>query len=292
MFELEKLSSLKGAVSSSCSTVIGIRAAVPVEFRAAATRTCGLIRATLLDLGHLHQLGRPGLKGAVSGSGSTDGNIITAEPIGFRAATTSPSGKAVGLFRATLLDLGHLHQRGLPFLKGPLARAFSGSFSTKATRAAVPVGHWAAAHRAVSCFRRALLALGKFDQSGLPSLKGAVSGSGSTIGGIRAAEPVGHWAAASRAISFIRTTLLAFGQLCEFGHLGIKPTVSRSGSTVYVIRTAEPVRVRAAASRAIGCIRVVIALLTPGDQLGLFGFNLETRGQCHKSKAHSKDLHL
>ena len=146
--------------------------------------------------------------------------------------------------------------------------------------------------KAVGLVMATLFDLGKFDQSGLPSLKGAVSGSCSTVGGIRAAEPVGHWAAASRAISFIRTTLLAFGQLCEFGHLGIKPTVSRSGSTVYVIRTAEPVWVRAAASRAICCIRVVIALLTPGDQLGLFGFNLETRGQCHKSKAHSKDLHL
>ena len=203
---------------------------------------------------------------------------------------TSPSGKAVGLVRATLLDLGHLHQQGLPLLKGPLARAFSGSFSTKATRAAVPVGHWAAAHRAVSCTRTTLFAFGQLHEFGNLGLKGAVSGSCSTVGGIRAAEPVGHWAAASRTRSPI--TLPAFGQLHEFGHLGIKPTVSSSGSTVYVIRTAEPVGVRAAASRAISCIRVVIALLTPGDQLGLFAFNLESTGQCYKSKAHSKDLHL
>ena len=104
---------------------------------------------------------------------------------------TSPSGKAVGLVRATLLDLGHLHQQGLPLLKGPLARAFSGSFSTKATRAAVPVGHWAAAHRAVSCTRTTLFAFGQLHEFGNLGLKGAVSGSCSTVGGIRAQNQLG-----------------------------------------------------------------------------------------------------
>ena len=181
MFELEKLFSLKGAVSSSCSTVIGIRAAEPVGPRATASRTRSLIRVTLFDLSHLHQLGFPGLKGAVKGSGSTDGNIITAEPMGFGAAAS----RAVGPTR-TLVSFAHLHQLGRP------------------------------------------------------GLKGAVSGSGSTEGAaVRAAVPIRHWAAASRAVGLIRA-----------------------------------------------------ALLTPDDQMGVFGFNLESTGECHKSKIHSKDLHL
>ena len=78
------------------------------------------------------------------------------------------------------------------------------------------------------------------------------------------------------AVGLVRATLLALGQLHEFGHLGLKGTVSGSGSTIGGIRAAVPVEHRAASSRAISFIRT--ALFTPGDQLGLFGFNLETRG--------------
>ena len=41
---------LVGAVSSSCSTIISIRAAVPVGPRAASTRAVSLIGATLVGL--------------------------------------------------------------------------------------------------------------------------------------------------------------------------------------------------------------------------------------------------
>jgi len=263
---------LIGAVSSSGSTVGGVRAAVPVGHWAAASRAVGLIRATLLAFGHLHQLGFPGLKGAVKGSGSTDGNIITAEPMGFRAATS----RAVGPTR-TLLAFAHLHQLGLPGLKG----AVSGSGrAVVAIRAAEPVRHWATTNRAVGLIRATLIAFAHLHQLRLPGLKRAVSGSGSTDGNIITAEPIGFRAATTSpnviAVGLVGATLLALGQLHEFGHVGLKWAVSGSGSTVGGIRAAVPVGHWAAASRAISFIRT--ALFTPGDQLGLFGFNLETRG--------------
>ena len=135
--KLEKLSSLKRAVSGSCSAVISIRAAVPVGPRAATSRAAGLIRITLLDLSHLHQLGLPGLKRAISGSGSTVGCIRAAVPVGHRAAAS----RAVGLIRATLLAFGQLREFGHLGVKG----AVSGSGSTDGNIiTAEPVGHRAA----------------------------------------------------------------------------------------------------------------------------------------------------
>jgi len=260
MFELEKLSSLKGAVSSSCSTVISIRAAVPVGPRAAASRTRSLIRVTLFAFGQLREFGHLGLKGTVGGSGSTDSNIITAEPIGFRAATTSPNVIAVGLIGATLLAFAHLQQLGLPGLK----RAVGGSGSTVGCiRAAVPVGPRAATSRAVGLIRATLFDLSHFHQLGFPGLKGAVKGSGSTDGNIITAEPMGFGAATSRAIGPTRT-LVSFAHLHQLGLPGLKGAVSGSGSTEgAAVRAAVPIRHWAATSRAVGLIRT--ALLTPGD---------------------------
>jgi len=256
MFELEKLSSLKGAVSGSCSTVGGIRAAVPVKHWAAASRAVGFIRTALLALGQRHEFGHLGVKGAVSGSCSTVIGIRAAEPVGPRAATS----RTTSLIRVTLLDLSHFHQLGLPGLKG----AVSGSGSTVGSiRAAIPVGHWAAASRAVGLIRATLLAFGHLHQLGFPGLKGAVKGSGSTDGNIITAEPMGFGAATSRAIGPTRT-LVSFAHLHQLGLPGLKGAVSGSGSTEgAAVRAAVPIRHWAATSRAVGLIRT--ALLTPGD---------------------------
>merc|ERR1712113_627398 len=56
-----------------------------VGLRAAASWAGGLIRSTLPVLGHLHELGLLGNKGAVSSSGSTVHVVRAAEPVGLRA---------------------------------------------------------------------------------------------------------------------------------------------------------------------------------------------------------------
>jgi len=132
---------LKRAVSSSGSTVGGIRAAVPVGFRATASGARSLIRATLLVLGYIHEPGLFGHERTFSSSWSTE--QITAGPVRLR---TAPAIVTIGLIRATLPALGHLHQRD------PLGhkRAVSSSGSTEIVTAE-PVelwGHWAAAPRA------------------------------------------------------------------------------------------------------------------------------------------------
>merc|ERR1719391_465687 len=110
-----------------------------------------------------------------------------------------------------------------------------------AARAAEPIGLWAAASRAGGLIRSTLLVLGHLHELGLLGNKGAVSSSGSTVHVVRAAEPVGLRAAASGAGGLIRSTLLVLGHLHELGLLGDKGAVSSSGSTVHVVRAAEPV---------------------------------------------------
>ena len=75
---------------------------------------------------------------------------------------------------------------------------------------------------AISRIRSTLVALGKLQQLGLLGLKRTVSFSGSAVAGIRAAIPVGNWAAAimARGLSF-RVTLAALGQLHQQGLLGL-----------------------------------------------------------------------
>merc|ERR1712020_243920 len=79
---------------------------------------------------------------------------------------------------------------------------------------------------------------------------GAVSSGGSTVHVVRAAEPVGLRAAASGAFGLIRSALPVLGHLHELGLLGDKGAVSGGGSTVHVVRAAEPVGLGAASSRA------------------------------------------
>merc|ERR1712223_2241898 len=76
-----------------------------------------------------------------------------------------------------------------------------------------------------------------------------------------AAQPVGLRAAASGAGGLIRSTLPVLGHLHELGLLGNEGTVSSSRSTVHVVRAAEPVGLRAAASGAGGLIRSTLTVI-------------------------------
>merc|ERR1712072_1021867 len=84
-------------------------------------------------------------------------------------------------------------------------------------------------------------------------------------------EAVGLRAAASWAGGLIGSTLPVLGHLHELGLLGNKGTVSSSGSTVHVVRAAEPVGLRAAASWAGGLIRSTLPVLGHLHELGLLG---------------------
>ena len=88
--------------------------------------------------------------------------------------------------------------------------------------------------------------------------KRAVSSGGSAVHVVRAAEPVRLRAAAGRAGSLIRSALLLDGHLHELVAGSNKWAVSSRGSTVHVVRAAEPVGLRAAASRAGSLIRTAL----------------------------------
>merc|ERR1719458_2077822 len=96
-------------------------AAEPVGLRAAASGARGLIRSALLVLGHLHELGLLGDKGAVSSGGSTVHVVRAAEPVGLRAAASG----AGGLIRSALPVLGHLHALVLLGNKGAVSSSGS-----------------------------------------------------------------------------------------------------------------------------------------------------------------------
>merc|ERR1719327_1610633 len=152
-----------------------------------------------------------------------------------------------------------------------LAIFMSWAFLATKGQAAEPVGLWAAASGAGGLIRSTLPVLGHLHELGLLGNKGAVSSSGSTVHVVRAAEPVGLRAAASWAGGLIRSTLLVLGHLHELSLLGDKGAVSSSGSTVHVVGAAEPVGLRAAASRAGGLIRSTLPVLGHLHELGLLG---------------------
>ena len=181
--------------------------------------------------------------------------------------------------------------------------AVSSSWSTKLGAmiwTAVPI--WAkraASYRTCGLIRATLgvLGLGQLHQLSFPGLVGAVISSCSTVGGIRAAEPIGFGAASSRASSplVVRATRvgLGLGQLHhQLGLLYNKRAVSSSCSTVKRISAAIPIGFRAASVRAVSLIGATLVALSHPDQLGLFGLNLETTGQCHKGKDHCQNFHV
>ena len=101
-------------------------------------------------------------------------------------------------------------------------------------------------------------------------------------------------AASYRTCGLIRATLgaLGLGQLHQGGLLGNKRAVSSSCSTVKRISAAIPIGFRAASVRAVSLIGATLVALSHPDQLGLFGLNLETTGQCHKGKDHCQNFHV
>merc|ERR1712113_553617 len=151
-----------------------------------------------------------------------------------------------------LVKLGKLRQ----IIPNSSEGAVSSSGSTvHVVRAAEPVGLRAAASGARGLIRSKLPVLGHLHELGLLGNEGTVSSGGSTVHVVGAAEPVGLRAAASRARGLIRSTLPVLGHLHELGLLAHEGTVSSGGSTVHVVGAAEPVGLRAAASRARGLIR-------------------------------------
>merc|ERR1719403_728810 len=137
-----------------------------------------------------------------------------------------------------LVKLGHLHELGLLGNKGTVS---SGGSTVHVVGAAEPVGLRAAASGARGLIRSTLPVLGHLHELGLLGNKGTVGSSGSTVHVVGAAEPVGLRAAASGAGGLIRSTLPVLGHLHELGLLGNEGTVSSGGSTVHVVRAAEPV---------------------------------------------------
>merc|ERR1712117_1016444 len=121
--------------------------------------------------------------------------------------------------------------------------------------AAVPVGLWAASGWAFSLIRTTLLVGSHLHDLPLLGNKGTVSRGGSTVHVVWATEPVGLWATSSGALSLIRSTLLVGSHPHDLLLLGNKGTVSRGGSTVHVVRAAEPVGLWAATSGALSLIR-------------------------------------
>merc|ERR1711902_246332 len=151
-------------------------------------------------------------------------------------------------------------------------RTVSSSSSTvDIVRAAVPVGIGAASSRTRGLIRSTLLLGSHLHELLLLGNEGTVSSGGSTVDVVRAAEPVGLRAAASGAGGLIRSTLPVLGHLHELGLLGNKGTVSSCGSTIHVVRAAEPVGLRAAASGAGGLIRSTLPVLGHLHELGLLG---------------------
>merc|ERR1719204_435256 len=134
-----------------------------------------------------------------------------------------------------------------------------------------PAGCCPEASGAGGLIRSTLPVLGHLHELGLLGNEGTVSSGGSTVHVVGAAEPVGLRAAASRAGGLIRSTLPVLGHLHELGLLGNEGTVGSSGSTVHVVRAAEPVGLRAAASGAGGLIRSTLPVLGHLQELGLLG---------------------
>jgi len=111
----------KGAVSSSCSTVHAIRAAVPVGLW--ATSSWAFSSITLLLGSHLHKLGFLSNKGTVISSGSTVHVVGTAVIVDFWATSS-------WAFSSSTLLLGsHLHKLGLLGNKGTISSGGSTSSS-------------------------------------------------------------------------------------------------------------------------------------------------------------------
>merc|ERR1719219_2854802 len=88
---------------------------------------------------------------------------------------------------------------------------------------------------------------------------------------IGAAVPVGIRATSSWARCLIGSTLLLGSHLHELLLLGNKGTVSSGGSTINVVRAAEPVGIRATSSRARCLIRSTLLLGSHLHELLLLG---------------------
>jgi hypothetical protein len=86
----------------------------------------------------------------------------------------------------------------------------------------------------------------------------AVSSSGSTVDVIGAAVPVTFRAASTRAMSAAVATLIIGSQIYKLLLFFNKRAVLSSGSTVEVVFATEPVRLRAASSRAFRSITFLL----------------------------------
>jgi len=199
-----------------------------------------------------------GLGWAVSSCGSTVDVVRAAVPVGLRAAT-SRAFSSLTLFGDILG--GKLDQR----VDSGLGWAVSSCGSAvDVVWAAIPVGLRAATSRTFSSFTLVGDILGGKLDDGIDSGLGwAVSSCGSTVDVVRAAVPVGLWAATSRAFSSLTLFGDIFGGKLDQGvDSGLGGAVSSCGSAVDVVWAAIPVGLRAATSRAFSSLTLF------GDILG------------------------
>merc|ERR1719215_2183997 len=134
----------KGAISRSGSTVKSIRAAEPVQLRAATSRAESTIltvsslgKSNSLGSSHLHQLLLGSNKGTVTRGGSTVLSIRAAVPVHLRATTSGAEGTIFTVLGFSyFLGNSHLDHLFLDVNKGTVTR---GGSTVLSIWAAVPV---------------------------------------------------------------------------------------------------------------------------------------------------------
>merc|ERR1712123_521343 len=193
-----------------------------------------------------------GDKWTIGSSGSAVHVVWAAVPVGLWAT----SSWARGLIRSTLLVGSHLGE----LLTHGNKRTVSSSGSTvHVVWAAIPVSLWATSSWASGLIRSALFVGSHFGELLAHGNKRTVSSSCSTVHVVWAALPVSLWATSSWARCLIRPALFVCSHLGKLLLQGNKRTVSSSGSTVHVVRTAVPINFRATSSWAHGSFTLLLS---------------------------------
>jgi len=244
-----------GAIVRGGSTVLVVRAAVPVSFWATASRAFSFIGSTvgLDDLLFEEVLQDFGSVGAIVGGSSTILVVRAAVPVSFWAAAS----RAFSFIWATV-GLGDLFLEEVLQDFGTVGAVIRGSSTVLVVRTAIPSGVWATSRWAFSFIRSTVGFDDLLLQQVLQDFRAiwAVVGSGSTVLVVRAAVPVGFWATASRTFSFIGATVCLGNFLFQkvLQAFGTIWAIIGGSSTVCVVRAAVPSRVWTTSSWAFSFV--------------------------------------